>query len=489
MNCACVGYEYSVNMHSPRIDQCRSSRSTQRSLLATLAVTVLAFTTLATGLPSASAAPTTPPGYTEEQLKAIENEIANDFDPYDQLNEASASSSGTEATSYLNGQTISTGPNTRQKTTEAPIDSCSSNQKTEGEQVCVQFGGAVPAEIREELEQSRNARAESTDLGCDLTFTAGDALSVPPGSNYYMLANRYQVCLSTVWNMVRTQGALTVGHASGYATMVFKADPGVAKVSQTLNVKTHSSSGNTGTMTLKSTAYCTGCRTERDTPLNFTNMTAGATGSGKRVSFVDVPTSGTSVQLKTAKMSIRMDAYVLGSIKATINLGPGDARCDRNLSRANTQACVFHKIEGRHKVAAANQESYYNHLKNAKDNGVQGFFRGITPPLTYTKNGTISNANRAKACVNNPKPAPRPAGKTCDEYPFASTNQGSAGNPYPMGTQPGCSMTDPIATISNGRSSRCWITDIHNARGGGYLSAFYASQRMAEGDPFRVELI
>lgn len=44
-------------------------------------------------------------------------------------------------------------------------------------------------------------------------------------------------------------------------------------------------------------------------------------------------------------------------------------------------------------------------------------------PLTRTTGARIERANRSKACPASRK---RPQGKSCDEYPFARSNQGAS---------------------------------------------------------------
>ncbi|WP_406398510.1 NucA/NucB deoxyribonuclease domain-containing protein [Streptomyces uncialis] len=71
--------------------------------------------------------------------------------------------------------------------------------------------------------------------------------------------------------------------------------------------------------------------------------------------------------------------------------------------------------------------------------------------------------NRKKAC---PSSRPRPAGKSCDEYPFASTWQG--------------------ARTGDGKYSWRMINETQNIEGGRALNGFYTYSRILEKDKFLV---
>ncbi|MFF5111439.1 NucA/NucB deoxyribonuclease domain-containing protein [Streptosporangium sp. NPDC000509] len=94
-----------------------------------------------------------------------------------------------------------------------------------------------------------------------------------------------------------------------------------------------------------------------------------------------------------------------------------------------------------------------------KDDGV---------PLTRGNTG-LGEKNRAAACTRTWKRNNATAGKTCDEYPMASTREGG---------------TSGIGF------SRRMIDEQHNSNGGTYLfTAFYTPQRVIDGDKFYVHVI
>jgi hypothetical protein len=110
----------------------------------------------------------------------------------------------------------------------------------------------------------------------------------------------------------------------------------------------------------------------------------------------------------------------------------------------------------------------------------------------------VNEANRNVACPTGPS-YPRPAGFTCDEYPFASTYQGAAAQPYGRqfiiialnaGTPFSCQvpwLSRRLAGDSGGYSA-CMIPAAENSLGGSDLQAFYIDNRVIELDTFSVKV-
>ncbi|MFJ8856729.1 NucA/NucB deoxyribonuclease domain-containing protein [Streptomyces sp. NPDC102437] len=90
---------------------------------------------------------------------------------------------------------------------------------------------------------------------------------------------------------------------------------------------------------------------------------------------------------------------------------------------------------------------------------------GVGKPLHRTTDKERIKKNRGKAC---PSSLPRPTGKSCDEYPFASTKEGGA----------------------TGVFSRRMINEKHNSTAGGskYLLKAYKDNRVLNGDAFWVAI-
>lgn len=96
--------------------------------------------------------------------------------------------------------------------------------------------------------------------------------------------------------------------------------------------------------------------------------------------------------------------------------------------------------------------------------GYPGLY-GKGKPLHRTTDKKLIDKNRNKAC---PSSLPRPPGKSCDEYPFASTKEGGA----------------------SGIFSRRMINEKQNSTAGGskYLLKAYKDNRILNGDAFWVAI-
>lgn len=123
-----------------------------------------------------------------------------------------------------------------------------------------------------------------------------------------------------------------------------------------------------------------------------------------------------------------------------------------------------------------------NHIANAQASGLPG--GSAAKPLTRTANEGVIAANRDYSCG---KP-PSVPGKSCDEYPFASTHQGAIFSNGAARTFPNCGFSDPQTTGPNG-FSRCMILAGQNSGGGAVLGAFYGQMRVADGDDFIMAIV
>jgi hypothetical protein len=89
---------------------------------------------------------------------------------------------------------------------------------------------------------------------------------------------------------------------------------------------------------------------------------------------------------------------------------------------------------------------------------------GSGHPLHHITDQAQQRRNNAVLC---PRSRPRPPGKQCDEYPFASTKEGGNGVPP---------------------SSRgwAWVPAAEQRSQGGLINAFYNANRVLDGDAFWV---
>ncbi|MGW6693902.1 NucA/NucB deoxyribonuclease domain-containing protein [Rhodococcus sp. NPDC054953] len=110
-------------------------------------------------------------------------------------------------------------------------------------------------------------------------------------------------------------------------------------------------------------------------------------------------------------------------------------------------------------------------------------------PLRRTMDQQQIQDNRNDSC--NKIVGGRTGGKSCDEYPFASTREGADANPTGGRTFSNCGITsmtplDPVTDIGPNGFSMCMINARQNSRGGGIASWFYAKNRLLDGETFYV---
>lgn len=147
-----------------------------------------------------------------------------------------------------------------------------------------------------------------------------------------------------------------------------------------------------------------------------------------------------------------------------------DVRCDSTPNVGpNTGGCVYAQFTPTYDVSTLNNDTAQVawHIQWAQRNLAGKWGRkGFGPELTRTMDSALITANRNAAC---PSSIPRPVGKSCDEYPFASTYQGGSLNP-----DHSCYMVP--ATQNSLEGSR-------------YRRPWYAANRVLDKDKFWVNVV
>jgi hypothetical protein len=106
-------------------------------------------------------------------------------------------------------------------------------------------------------------------------------------------------------------------------------------------------------------------------------------------------------------------------------------------------------------------------------------------PLHRLTNESLRDQNRRTACKQS---FPRPTGKTCDEYPFASTHEGAFTGGGTGRTFFACGITAyPTGITGPTGFSACMIDGTENSSAGASLnSVLYSPNRYLDGDGFWV---
>ncbi len=189
-------------------------------------------------------------------------------------------------------------------------------------------------------------------------------------------------------------------------------------------------------------------------------MDSSPAGTSTMTSAVVPGTSGQVVAEQAQWTVIFTQMGSLPSPPVTFTSEP--VRCDTNTPNA-TAGCVLSRHTPTLHYTTAVHDELAAHISTAQAGGLPGAPGGT--PLTRLVDPVQQQKNRDTAC---PSSIPRPEGEECDEYPFASTNQG--------------------AFTSGGAYSSMMIDKDDNQRGGTDLAGFYLDNRIMSNDPFYVQI-
>ena len=237
----------------------------------------------------------------------------------------------------------------------------------------------------------------------------------------------------------------------------------------------------------------TACVTAGDTtigPVSVAQLRAGRTAEARLGLYAPANQGVTGVS------SWRFTSKAPGYTDASGNTGvTPDIRCDAFGGLRSTQGCAFTDVPPvMDYTATTTLGEFLAHVQRAQQSGLPGSYTGDAPPLERVVAAATIRQNRAGTCGG--VTGPRNNGKSCDEYPFASTFEGGrVGGPQDGGTArtftPPCNIVDsgitPGGTGSQGYSV-CLIDAGQNARAGALLGWFYAKNRVAAGDKFYVQV-
>lgn len=165
----------------------------------------------------------------------------------------------------------------------------------------------------------------------------------------------------------------------------------------------------------------------------------------------------------------------------TASINTPTIRCDQDLPGYSSTGCVVRGYRPTLTYGGSSYPEFTGHVRSAQGSGLPGAPGGT--PLTRLT-GSDVDRNRSTAC---PSRYPRPSGHQCDEYPFASTDQGAYTGGGDPRTWPGCEITlpGPGSTGPTGYSV-CMIDATQNRIAGVRLSSFYYTYRVLDGDAFFV---
>lgn len=195
---------------------------------------------------------------------------------------------------------------------------------------------------------------------------------------------------------------------------------------------------------------------------------------------------------KALKFPVVNIAWNFGNLDPEIVPGNGGnirvatVRCDATMKLSNgkfRQGCVFPGARAEFKLTSSTPEQTW-HVAEAIASGLPG---SAGRPLHRQADKSKRDINRQYSCPRKGKVADarRLTGRSCDEYPFASSNEGAAAHPALGRTvHDNCNVKDlRIATGPDGYSV-CMIDAKQNSYSGSLLGKFYGEERVIDQDAF-----
>lgn len=159
-------------------------------------------------------------------------------------------------------------------------------------------------------------------------------------------------------------------------------------------------------------------------------------------------------------------------------------RCDKE-HKSYSACCIMTKGQVAIGYDKSPYPSFARHVSEAQKSGLPG----KTTALKRLKAGQSSAKNRSKACPSRLK---RPSGLSCDEYPFASTQQGAYYGGGTGRTFSKCNIADksyPVGAKGGKGYSACMIPQKENSATVSDLSKFFKESRVLTGDPFYIQIL
>lgn len=262
-------------------------------------------------------------------------------------------------------------------------------------------------------------------------------------------------------------------------------------------VNSKDSSATTGTTSISASGGCvsiTGvCGVSGENTISSRTVSDGLDLNRTFTNTLNWPSGNRPTAVGRWQTSIK---FKNGSTVSAPSLNTPIIRCDNDPEMRGFYGCAYYQappiLDYTTKPGALT--SFKSHVLRAQQSGLPGAPGGA--PLNRVYPPTIA-LNRSGACggVTGPRDT-----VSCDEYPFASSDQGGrVGGPYsgPPRTYDGCQvplvpgmakLSSPVGYYNDRGHSVCLIPISENNRAGTFLSWFYTKSRVVSGDPYFVKV-
>lgn len=304
--------------------------------------------------------------------------------------------------------------------------------------------------------------------------------------NQYM-ASRFEACGNWEYTLRVTQtqnGVTTVTGVMEFTVTGFHyGSQNLPTVAHQITIIPSSMTGTAVGTTAVGTASCSTNCTNGTTSFGTQVLQTGQAASGEFF-YNTTATAAGSVGATGSTWNLTLKAPT-SSAASTLTSVSAAVRCDTAVPGISSTGCVVPGITPYINYDGATWGGFGAHVKAAQLSGLPGALGGL--PLHRLTDTALRDANRAKAC---PTSLPRPAGYSCDEYPFASTIEGAYTGGGTARTLPWCQVALQ-GTPSTGPTgySVCMIDANTNSAAGSVLnSALFVPKRVINGDAFNVHI-
>lgn len=244
-------------------------------------------------------------------------------------------------------------------------------------------------------------------------------------------ACRIEGILYTVYRVSSTGVQTVIGTAELVAYSWTRTYNGAAKPRLEVEIHVVKTFGEATKSTISSRSACSipGCtgsgRTSSPTLINAANSIFLIQEWGW---------NGPTGSVQTGSLTERLTFSHPTAPAATYSIQTPNIRCDNAAHGSASSGCIYPSSRPTVNYEAAAFPSFSDHVRKAQESGLPGS-TASTVPLHRTRSQVAISANRNAACKSSYL---RPVGKTCDEYPFASTREGASSARAFGRTFPGC---------------------------------------------------
>ncbi len=351
-------------------------------------------------------------------------------------------------------------------------------QISEAKQRILDYNKQVKIQASDQVV-ARERRAPSDSVGVLTAPTALPPECRPGGFS----ANRLAQCDgwygTVVWTKVEDGVLVESGHITAwlYEFDVYEAKKKEFKSQVTLmpNGMVNDTEGSV----FLATATCSSDCVILDSPANVSAPVAVGTNISRALLVQTAPLARweTRNNVKvTWRSSFAKPGHPETNVQVNGNIQP--ARCDQAMTNTSI-GCVLSEYYPTMSYSSAEFPDLVRHINLSIANGMPSLLERVMDEDKATK-------NREFACKDS---YVRPATKSCDEYPFASTRQGAyTGSPVRKGrTFSKCTIPQlPTGKVPDATYSACMIDETQNSLGGSRLNSFFLANRVIDGDVFEV---